>query len=254
MIEELVLNKRVKSSQEILPPRGECTDPDELSPPGLSASNPAAASTIAVHHAWSDQDNALKFRLDFQLLPFGEKRTYANREEACASPLALEMFGIGNVESVEIENTQITVTMNENSDWEKPMEGIPAVIQEFFRCGNAPFLEEKSVSDTKKFSFGFKEVNSRPREEQMKIVNELFNEEVNPAIAAHGGFFKLLDIQDNNVYVELGGGCQGCSMANVTLRQGVEERLRQVLPEMASLIDSTDHASGTNPYYQESKK
>ena len=105
-----------------------------------------------------------------------------------------------------------------------------------------------------KFNFGFKEVSGRPREEQMKVVKDFFDNEVNPAIASHGGFFTLLDIQDNNVYVELGGGCQGCSMANVTLRQGVEERLKEVMPEMAALIDSTDHAAGTNPFYQESKK
>ena len=105
-----------------------------------------------------------------------------------------------------------------------------------------------------KYNFGFKKVDSRPREEQMRIVQDFFENEVNPAIASHGGFFTLLDIQDNKVYVELGGGCQGCGMATQTLRQGVEGRLREVLPEMAALIDQTDHAAGNNPYYQPSKK
>lgn len=105
-----------------------------------------------------------------------------------------------------------------------------------------------------KFNFGFREVSGRPREEQMALVENFFEKEVNPSIASHGGHFTLLDIKDNDVYVELGGGCQGCSMANVTLRQGVEERLRQILPEMHTLIDTTDHASGSNPYYQQSKK
>lgn len=104
------------------------------------------------------------------------------------------------------------------------------------------------------FNFGFKEVEGRPREAQMEIVQNFFQNEVNPSIASHGGHFTLLDIKDNNVYVELGGGCQGCSMANVTLRQGVESRLRELLPELNDLIDTTDHASGKNPYYQESKK
>ena len=107
---------------------------------------------------------------------------------------------------------------------------------------------------SKKYSFGFREVESRPRDEQMRIVQKLFEEEVNPAVASHGGFFTLRDIQDNTVYVELGGGCQGCGMANVTLKQGVEQRLREVLPEMVALIDQTDHASGSNPYFQEGKK
>ena len=104
------------------------------------------------------------------------------------------------------------------------------------------------------FNFGFKKVEGRPQEEQMEIVQNFFLNEVNPSIASHGGHFTLLEIKDNDVYVELGGGCQGCSMANVTLRQGVESRLRELLPEMNALIDTTDHASGKNPYYQESKK
>ena len=110
------------------------------------------------------------------------------------------------------------------------------------------------TEEKKKYSFGFKTVTSRPREEQMEIVKNFFETEVNPAISSHGGFFTLVDVKDDNVYVQLGGGCQGCGMANVTLRQGVEQRLREVLPEMVSLIDVTDHQSGQNPYYQQGKK
>ncbi len=87
----------------------------------------------------------------------------------------------------------------------------------------------------------------------MEIVKNLLDQEINPAVAAHGGFFTLLDVKDNNVYVQLGGGCQGCGMADVTLKQGVEQRMREVLPEMASLIDTTDHAAGSNPYYSPGK-
>lgn len=105
-----------------------------------------------------------------------------------------------------------------------------------------------------KFNFGFKEVTSRPAEEQFQIVKEFLETEVNPAISSHGGSFTLIDVKDNNVYVQLGGGCQGCGMANVTLRQGVEQRMREILPEMISLIDTTDHQAGQNPYYQQQKK
>ena len=63
----------------------------------------------------------------------------------------------------------------------------------------------------------------------------------------------MLEVKENRVFVELGGGCQGCGMADVTLRQGVEQRLKEIMPEMAALIDVTDHAQGENPYYQPSK-
>ncbi len=85
-------------------------------------------------------------------------------------------------------------------------------------------------------------------------VQDLLDRHINPAIAAHGGFIDLLGVQDGTVYVQFGGGCQGCAQVDVTLRQGVEVALRQAVPEVVAVVDSTDHASGTNPYYQPSKK
>ncbi len=61
-------------------------------------------------------------------------------------------------------------------------------------------------------------------------------------------------MDDATVYVRLGGGCQGCGMANVTLKQGIEAAIRQNVPEVAAILDTTDHASGANPYYSPSKK
>jgi Fe-S cluster biogenesis protein NfuA/rhodanese-related sulfurtransferase len=92
-----------------------------------------------------------------------------------------------------------------------------------------------------------------PKEVKMEAMQNLLDFEINPMVAAHGGHFSLLDVDGNKVYVELGGGCQGCGMVDVTLRQGVEKRMREVFPDMEALIDSTDHAGGENPYYQPSK-
>jgi Fe-S cluster biogenesis protein NfuA/rhodanese-related sulfurtransferase len=92
-----------------------------------------------------------------------------------------------------------------------------------------------------------------PKEVQMEVIQNLLEFEINPKVASHGGFFTLIDVADNNVYVELGGGCQGCGMVDVTLRQGVEQRMREVFPDMVALIDNTDHAGGDDPYYQPGK-
>jgi len=77
---------------------------------------------------------------------------------------------------------------------------------------------------------------------------------VNPAIAAHGGSASLVAVEDGTVYVQLSGGCQGCGMASVTLTQGIEVSLKEAVPEIERVVDSTDHASGTNPYFQPAKK
>jgi len=87
------------------------------------------------------------------------------------------------------------------------------------------------------------------KEKVQKILDEL----INPAVAGHGGFVDLLDVKENVVYLKLGGGCQGCGMVNVTLKQGIETTLKDEIPQIAGVIDQTDHAGGTNPYYQPAK-
>ncbi len=87
-----------------------------------------------------------------------------------------------------------------------------------------------------------------------EIVEELFNTQINPAVAQHGGKVELIDVQDGVVVLRMMGGCQGCGMANVTLRQGIEASLKRAVPSIQGLKDITDHAAGTNPYFQAGTK
>ena len=91
-------------------------------------------------------------------------------------------------------------------------------------------------------------------EEIRQKVQNLIENAINPAIAMHGGFVELLDVKDKVVYLAMGGGCQGCGMADVTLRQGIEALLRDEVPEIAEVVDATDHEAGVNPYYSPAKE
>lgn len=84
-------------------------------------------------------------------------------------------------------------------------------------------------------------------------VQKILDAHINPAVAEHGGHVMLLDVKDGKAYIQLGGGCQGCGMADVTLKQGIEVMLKRMVPEIHDIIDTTDHAGGTNPYYQPAK-
>ena len=84
-------------------------------------------------------------------------------------------------------------------------------------------------------------------------VQELIDTMINPAVAGHGGFVELVDVQDNRVYLQMGGGCQGCGAADVTLKQGIERLIKEEIPEVAEVLDATDHSAGTNPYYTPGK-
>ena len=83
---------------------------------------------------------------------------------------------------------------------------------------------------------------------------QVLDEQINPAIAAHGGRADLVAVEEGTAYLRLSGGCAGCGMAAVTLSQGIEVAIRESVPEIVNIVDVTDHASGTNPYYEAAKK
>jgi Fe/S biogenesis protein NfuA len=81
-------------------------------------------------------------------------------------------------------------------------------------------------------------------------VAQLLEQSVNPALASHGGYATLVGVdEDNNVYVTMGGGCQGCSASAATLKDGIRSSIMEHIPEVAEVIDATDHAAGENPFY-----
>jgi Fe/S biogenesis protein NfuA len=82
----------------------------------------------------------------------------------------------------------------------------------------------------------------------------VLDEQINPAIAAHGGRADLVAVEESVVYLRLSGGCQGCGLASVTLSQGIEVAILDAIPEVTEVVDVTDHASGANPYYESAKK
>jgi len=88
-------------------------------------------------------------------------------------------------------------------------------------------------------------------EERVRFVLDRY---INPSIAAHGGTAELVAVEDSTAYVRLGGGCVGCGMAAVTLSQGITVAIKEAVPEITDVVDTTDHASGTNPYYEAAKK
>lgn len=84
-------------------------------------------------------------------------------------------------------------------------------------------------------------------------VQEVLTQQINPSVAQHAGWVMLLDVKDETAYIQLGGGCVGCGLVDVTLKQGIEVAIKQSVPEIRAVVDQTDHASGTNPYYQPEK-
>jgi len=121
---------------------------------------------------------------------------------------------------------------------------------------SAPNLEGATLGfydDPGQSGFKIENPNAGWTDPKAIAIQKLLDELINPAVAEHGGYVALLDVKDDVAYVALGGGCQGCGMADVTLKSGIEAVIKEEVAGIREVVDTTDHASGTNPYYQPGK-
>jgi Fe-S cluster biogenesis protein NfuA len=178
-----------------------------------------------------------KFLVDRPLLK-DESAFFANPDDARLSPLASEILSLGGVESVLVADNTVTVNSAHPVDW--PALGIGNVIRKHIRSGDSIVARDY--------------FDQLPSEKDLKwAIVDLLEREINPAVASHGGYVELIDVRRNNVYIRLGGGCQGCGAADVTLKQGIEKAIRDLVPRVGEILDTTDHAAGRNPYYSPAK-
>jgi len=185
----------------------------------------------------STQGDRCKFVVDRPLLP-EQSAHFASAEGLSYSPLAEELLGLSGIDSVLIADNTVTVSSPHPVDW--PALGIGHVIRKHMRTGS-PIVASGYFEDL-------------PSEGDLKwAISELLDREINPAVAQHGGYVELIDVKKNNVFIRLGGGCQGCGAADVTLKQGIEKAIRNLVPRVGEILDTTDHASGRNPYYAPAK-
>jgi len=177
------------------------------------------------------------FTVDRPLLP-GDSAHFAGPGESRHSPLAAELLAIPGVEGVLVADDTVTVSSAHPVDW--PALGIGNVIRKHLRTGT-PIVSPAYFEEL-------------PSEGDLKwAIRDLLDREINPAVGQHGGFVELIDVRKNNVYLRLGGGCQGCGAADVTLKQGIEKAIRSLAPAIGEVLDTTDHAAGRNPFYAPAK-
>jgi Fe-S cluster biogenesis protein NfuA len=179
-----------------------------------------------------------KFTVDRPLVP-GESAFFADPSSAApVSPLAAELLAVAGIASVLIADDTVSLDAEYAVDW--PALGIGHIIRKHMR-GGAPIVAASYFENL-------------PAEADLKwAIDDLLAREINPAVASHGGWVELIDVKKNNVYIRLGGGCQGCGAADVTLKQGIEKAIRELAPSVGEILDTTDHAAGRNPSYSPAK-
>src|SRR2546426_4700976 len=167
--------------------------------------------------------------------------SFNSRAEAQQSLLVQKLSEIEGIARIQLIGHLLVVTKSGERDWQEIIKHVAAVLHAYFISGFA--LSREQVEDRMMLmGRGVKEK-----------IQYLLDHKINPGVAAHAGFVELIDVKDNNVYVRLGGGCQGCGAADFTLRQGIEAIIRNEVPEIRQVLDVTDHAAGMNPYYRPAK-
>ena len=187
-----------------------------------------------------ESNKRCKFTVDRPVYP-DSSFYFDSKERAQGSPFAELVFQIPGVTSVLISHERVTVTKSDRDDWPVIGRQIGAAIRAHLATG------QPAVSDAVRATIP-------PAAEIQAKIAHILEKEINPMVAAHGGHVSLLGVKGNTVYLKLGGGCQGCGQADVTLKQGIETAIRLAAPEVGDILDSTDHASGRNPYYTPSAK
>ncbi len=181
-----------------------------------------------------------KFTVDRPVYPNGSFY-FASQERASGSPLAERLFEIPEVRSVLISHDRVVVNKAGREEWPVIGRQIGAALRAHLATGLPAVSEELRATIP-------------PADVIRKRVQEVLDTRINPSVAAHGGRVGLIDVQGNTVFIQMGGGCQGCGQADVTLKQGIEVEIHAAVPEVGDILDTTDHAAGRNPYYTPSGK
>jgi NFU1 iron-sulfur cluster scaffold homolog, mitochondrial len=188
-----------------------------------------------------------KFVVSVPVLEGGVRR-FSSADEARGAPLAEAIFGIPGlaVSELIVSGNLVTVVKQSPAPWQAVGKAVGAAIRTTLASDVPPVVPAQRAAAGDPAAG-----NDDALYEQ---VAKVFDQQVNPMVARHGGHVELIDVQDAVVMLRMGGGCQGCGMADVTLRQGIEGMLAQLVPAVRGIVDITDHATGANPYFQAAKK
>ncbi len=205
----------------------------------------AAVPQLMIQPEWTDRDDQITLRISPDILPYGQFK-YESLEQAAGSPLAKAILNIKGLSSVHFVPKKITLGLDikdEENRWTAPNVAIDAIrehikaaklIVEAEEFAKLPAPKKMSDEDKKRLSEG---------------ITELFEKEINPMLASHGGFVTLVNLDNFVAFVTVGGGCHGCHSVPATMKQGIEVRVKEVYPDIVEVVDTTDHSTGENPYF-----
>ena len=194
---------------------------------------------IRAQTSLADPDTC-KFTVSRTLHP-GGPFFFSNRERAAGSPLGERLFALPGVANVLIAGSVVSIGKEPSAAWPALKSLIGTIIRTQLQSGVPAILKMAVQARTQ----------GRSDAELGFVVQQLLDKEVNRSIANHGGKISIVEVRLGKLFITMSGGCQGCASSQVTLRQGVDVMVKRVAPEILEIVDATDHAAGSNPFYKQ---
>eukprot|EP01137_Pigoraptor_chileana_P019981 Opistho-2@81773 len=187
---------------------------------------------ILIYTESTPNPNSMKFVLNFVLAPEGLSFDYATPSDAVVegknSPLAVALFGFDFVKRVFISSNFVTVTKDEDTKWEDELFGLKQFLKGFF--------EEKKEVFTKATIAANDIIGGEQDSETVVKIKAVLEQYVRPAVESDGGAINFHSFNEGTVKVLLQGSCSGCPSSTMTLKQGIENLLTRMVPEVKEVV------------------
>ena len=178
--------------------------------------------------------NALKFIVPKDIT--SETVSFEDPLKSGRSPLAQKLFGFPWAQAVMLGPNFVTVTKQEWVDWDVIADPLSDLLAEHIEKGEEVLLEassqEEDAADTTPASNQVLPEDS----ETVKRIKTFLNKEVRPAVAMDGGDIEFADYEEGRVFVRLKGACSGCPSSMMTLKDGIEARMKDIIPEVTEVV------------------
>lgn len=187
----------------------------------------AAPKNIHIYLESNPNPNSLKFVLNEVLIPDGMSFDFPNEESAKEAPLALELFQYPYVNRVFYMSNFVTVTKNEDIEWIEVQDTIKNHIKKFLEDG-------KLILDSK----APEEAETESDSETVKKIKSILDEYIKPAVEQDGGAITFHSFNDGVVTVTLQGSCSGCPSSTITLKAGIENLFKNMMPDEIKSVEA----------------
>lgn len=183
---------------------------------------------VNIQLEWTPNPNTLKYVVDTRLIPSGAVNFTSAEAAKERSPLAERLFAITGVAGVMVGTNFVTVSKGPEGEWDELNDGVMAALEAHIDAG-LPALSAEALEAQKPVAAG-------PDGEVEQKIRQILDDEIRPAVANDGGDITLDRYESGIAYLHMKGSCAGCPSSTMTLKMGIESRLREVIPEVQEVV------------------